>query len=112
MDKVTCERAVNSLSVNSKGAHIIHGNQHAQACHKTESTAWIFPLYFQLPYLLEETYFQQAGSSAVEVTSQTVLGFSDQRRVPASVSLFRKSEKIWALLYAGKGPEYRPFSYT
>jgi hypothetical protein len=45
MDKVTCERAVNSLSVNSKGAHIIHGTQHAQACHKTESTAWIFPLY-------------------------------------------------------------------
>jgi hypothetical protein len=31
-----------------------------------ESTAWIFPLYFQLHYLPEETCFSQAGSSAVE----------------------------------------------
>jgi hypothetical protein len=34
------------------------------------STAWDFPLYFQLPYLPEETGFQQAGYSAVEGTSQ------------------------------------------
>jgi hypothetical protein len=32
--------------------------------------------------------------------------------VPASQSLFLKSEKIPALLYKGKGPEYRPFSYA
>ncbi len=25
------------------------------------STAWIFPLYFQLPYLPEETCFHQGG---------------------------------------------------
>jgi hypothetical protein len=54
--------------------------------------AWIFPLYFQLPYLPEETCFQQGGSSAVEGTSQAVLGSSDQRKVPASLSLFLKSE--------------------
>jgi len=38
----------------------------------TLSTAWIFPLYFQLPYLPEKTCSQQAGSSAVEGTSQPV----------------------------------------
>jgi hypothetical protein len=66
-------------------------------------------LYFQLPYLPEETCFQQAGSSAVEGTSQVVLGSSDQRKVPASLSLFLKGEKIPALLYVGIGPDYRPF---
>jgi hypothetical protein len=55
-------------------------------------------LYFQLSYLPEETCFQQAGSSAVEGTSQAVLGSSEQRKVPASLSLFLKSEKIPALL--------------
>jgi hypothetical protein len=34
--------------------------------------AWIFPLYFQLPYLPEGTCFQQAGSSMVEDTNQLV----------------------------------------
>ncbi len=57
----------------------------------------------------EETCFAQRGSSALEGTSQAILGFSDQRKVPASFSLFLKSEKIPALLYVGKGPEYRPF---
>jgi hypothetical protein len=66
-------------------------------------------LYFQLPYLLEETYFQQAGSSALEGTSKAVLGSSDQWNVPVSLSLLLKSEKILALLYEGKGHEYRPF---
>jgi hypothetical protein len=60
-------------------------------------------LYFQLPYLPEETCFQQAGSFVVEGTSQAVLGSSDERKV---------SEKIPALLYVGKGPVLRPFSYT
>jgi hypothetical protein len=44
----------------------------------------------------------------VEGTSQAVLGSSDQRNVLASLSLFLKSEKIPALLYEGKGPNYRP----
>jgi hypothetical protein len=74
-----------------------------------QSTAWIFSLYFQFPYLPEETYFQQEGSSAVESTSQAILGSSDQRNIAASLSLFLKSEKIPALLYEGKGPKYRPF---
>ncbi len=39
----------------------------------------------------------------VEGTSQAVLGSSDERKV---------SEKIPALLYVGKGPVLRPFSYT
>jgi hypothetical protein len=40
---------------------------------------------------------------------EVVLGSFDQLKVPASLSLFLKSEKIPALLYIGKGPEYRPF---
>ncbi len=66
----------------------------------------IFPL---LPYLPEETCFQQAGSSAVEGTSQAVLGCYDRQKVPANLSLFLKSGKIPTLLYIGKGPKYRPF---
>jgi hypothetical protein len=38
--------------------------------------------------------------------------FLEERKVPASLSLFLKREKIPALLYIGKGPEYRPFSCT
>jgi hypothetical protein len=59
-----------------------------------ESTAWILLLYFQLPYLPEEVCFQQVGSSAVDRTSRAVLGFSNQWKVPASLSLFLKGEKI------------------
>jgi len=44
--------------------------------------------------------------------SQALLGSSDQWKVPASLSLFLKSEKIPAPLYIGKGPVLRPFSYT
>jgi len=58
---------------------------------------------------LGKTCFQQAGSSTVEGTSQAALGSSDQRKVPASLSLFLKREKIPAVFYVGKGPEYRPF---
>jgi hypothetical protein len=50
-------------------------------------------LYFQLPYLPEETCFQEAGPSAVEGTSEAVLGLTKQQKVPASLSLFLKSEK-------------------
>jgi hypothetical protein len=52
-----------------------------------------FPLNFQICYLPEETCFQQAGFYAVEGISQAVLGSSDQQKVPASLSLFIKSEK-------------------
>jgi hypothetical protein len=65
-----------------------------------------FPLYFQLPYPPEDQY---AGSLAVEGTSQAVLGSSCQWKVPASLSLFVKSEKIIVLLCVGKGHEYRRF---
>jgi hypothetical protein len=58
---------------------------------------------------LEKTCFQQAGSSTVDGTSQAALGSSDQRKAPASLSLFLKLEKIPALFYVGKGPDYRPF---
>jgi hypothetical protein len=43
---------------------------------------------------------------------QAVLGSSDQRKVPAGLSVFLKAEKIPTLLYVRKGPEYRLFSYT
>jgi hypothetical protein len=59
-------------------------------------------LYFQLPYLPEETCLQQAGSSAVEGTSQAVLGSSDQQKVLAGLSLFLKSEKIQLCSTYGK----------
>jgi hypothetical protein len=38
-----------------------------------KNTAWIISLYFQLLYMSEKTCFQQAGSSAVEGTSQARL---------------------------------------
>jgi len=79
-------------------------------------------LYFQLLYLPEETCFQQAGTSVVESTNQAILGFSavedsrqpvlrssNQRKLPGSMSLFLKNEKISGVLYLGKGLEYRPF---
>ncbi len=40
---------------------------------------------------------------------EAVLESSDERKVPASLSLFLKSGKFPAVLYIGKGPEYRPF---
>ncbi len=61
----------------------------------TQSTAWISNLYFQLPYVPEETCFQQVD----------LLWW----KVPASLSLFLKSENNPAPLYVGKGPEYRRF---
>ncbi len=68
---------------------------------------------FSFPCMPQETCFRQAGSSAVEGTSQVVLGCSDQWKVPARLSLFLKSEKISVLLLlGGKGPEYnRPFGH-
>jgi hypothetical protein len=48
-------------------------------------------------------------SSGMEGTRQAVLGPSDHQKVPASLSLFLKSEKIPALLFLRKGPECRPF---
>jgi hypothetical protein len=51
------------------------------------------------------------GSSAME-GKQAELGSSNQRNIPASLSLFPKSEKIPAMLYIGKEPVFKPFSYT
>jgi hypothetical protein len=45
----------------------------------------------------------------MEGTSQAVVGSSDERKIPASLSPFIKSEKIPAPIYVGKGPEYSPF---
>jgi hypothetical protein len=59
-----------------------------------QSTAWIFPLYFQLTYLPEETCFQQAGSSAVEGTNQAVLRSSDQRKVEKSQLCFTEEKDL------------------
>jgi len=61
-----------------------------------QSTAWIFSFVLSAPLCtcLKEPVFSKAGSSAVEgTTSQTVPGFFDEMKVPASLSLFLKSEK-------------------
>jgi hypothetical protein len=58
---------------------------------------------------LKKPVFSKLEPFAVEGTSQVILGSSDQRKVPASLSLFLKSEKIPARLYVGKRPRYRPF---
>jgi hypothetical protein len=42
----------------------------------------------------------------MEGASQAVVGSSEQK-IPASLSLFLKSERIPVLLNEGKGPEYR-----
>ncbi len=57
---------------------------------------------------LKKPVFSKAGSSAVEGASQAVLDSFDQWKVPASLSLFLKSENIPALLYLRKGPVHRP----
>jgi len=49
---------------------------------RSESTAWIFPLYFQLHYLPEETSFQQGGSSALDTNLK-----SQNSTSPKGVSL-------------------------
>ncbi len=55
-------------------------------------------MHFQLPYLPEETCFQQAGSSAVEGNIQAVLGSSDQWKVLAT------DLKSWKGLFSGPSP--------
>jgi hypothetical protein len=60
------------------------------------STAWIFPLYFELSYVHEKLVFRKRDLLL-------------RWKVPASLSLFLKSEKIPALLYIGRGRMYRPF---
>jgi len=52
-----------------------------------------FSIVFSAP-LLAETCFQQAGSSAVEGSSQAVLESSEQRKVLASLTLYQKLSKI------------------
>ncbi len=68
-----------------------------------------FSFVFSSPLLAWRNLFSASGIFCGEGTSQAVLGSSDQRKVPAIPSLFPKSEKIRALLYLGKGPEYRLF---
>jgi hypothetical protein len=77
--------------------------------HKYVKHCLDFSFVFSAPLPAEESCTQQAGSFAVEGTSHVVPGSSDQRKVQASPSLFLKSEKIPALRYVGKGPEYMPF---
>ncbi len=60
-------------------------------------------MYFQLAYLPEDEAVFSEAEMYLECTSQAVLGSSDQRKVPASLSLFLKIEKIPALLLLGKG---------
>jgi hypothetical protein len=69
----------------------------------------IFLCIFSSITCLKKPIFIKWDLFAVEGTSHVVLGSSDQQKVPASLSLFLKSEKIPALLYVGKGPGYRPF---
>ncbi len=71
-----------------------------------------FSFVFSAPLPAWRNLFSARGIFWVEGTTQAVLGSSDQRKVPASLSLFLKSEKVPALLSLGKWPEYRPFSYT
>jgi hypothetical protein len=63
-------------------------------------------IFSSLTCLKKPVFSKQA---AVKGTSQDILGSSDHHKVLASRSLFLKSEKMPALLYEGKGPEYRPF---
>ncbi len=69
----------------------------------------LFLCIYSAPSHPQETCFQQAGSCAVEGTSQAVLGSSDQLKVPASLSLFLKSEKSQLSPCVLLWPEYRPF---
>jgi hypothetical protein len=47
-------------------------NPEFQPFYTRKALLGFFPLYFQLPYVPEETCLQQGGSSAVEGTSQPV----------------------------------------
>jgi hypothetical protein len=59
--------------------------------------------------MLEETCFQQADLLQWKVPARLYWDVLTSGQVPAGLSLFLKTEKTPALLYAGKGPEYRPF---
>ncbi len=52
---------------------------------------------------LKKPIFSKRDLLRWKVPAIAVLGSSDERKVPASLSLFLKSEKIPALLQAGKG---------
>ncbi len=70
-------------------------------------TAWIFSLYFQLPYLPEETCFQQAGPWKIPVRLCWDLLTTTRRYQPAC-HYFKKVKKsqLWK-----KDLSYRPFSW-
>jgi hypothetical protein len=70
-----CQNVGLTLTCNQAKLHILKPcafNPEFQHFIPVKALAWIFPLYFQLLYLPEETCFQPAGSSGVEVTSQPV----------------------------------------
>jgi hypothetical protein len=67
-----------------------------------------FSFVFQAPIPALRNLFSASGIFRCG-GYQAVLGPSDQQKVSASLSLFLKSEKISALLYIEKGPEYMPF---
>ncbi len=66
---------------------LIQGKSDFKTCITLRKAVPGFFLVFQLPYLREKTCFKQVGCSVVEGTSQVVLGSSDQRKVPTSLSL-------------------------
>jgi len=80
--------------------------------HRSHSLRKALPGFFLCIFssltCLKKPVFSKPDLLRLEGTSQAVLGSSDQRKVRAGLSLFLKSEKIQAVLYGGKGPEYRP----
>jgi len=67
-----------------------------------------FSFVFSAPLPARGNLFSASGIFYGGRYQPLLLGSSDQRKVTASMSLFLKSEKIPALLYIGKGPEYQP----
>jgi len=64
----------------------------------------ISPLHFQLPLPTWRNLFSASGIfCGGKYEEEAVLGYPDQWKVPANLSLFLKSEKIPTLLYVGKG---------
>jgi hypothetical protein len=67
-------------------------------------------LYFQAPFRAWRNLFSASWIFCGGRYQPSHTRISDLQKVPARLSLFLKGEKIPALLYGGKGPEYMPFS--
>ncbi len=85
----------------------IHGLLHI--CFFNMKLCLDFSFVFSAPLLAWRMLFSVSGIFCGGRYQPGCMGSSNQRKVLASLSLFLKSEKIRALLYLGKGPEYRPF---